>query len=302
MQPGDNSSLEMTATAMIGLGKTGKDIQSVKSSSGNTPFTYLKKNSGDIDHASILAKAILALNAVNENPRSLGGVDLVSRLERKMKDNPTSSGKVNVAAYSLMALRAVKAESSRLTDTEKWLCKAQNNDGGWGISADARSDADTTGAVLQVVGGAGFKGDAIGFLRGEQANSGGFTNGFSGTNSQSTALAVQGMLGANYAIDNLNNGGNTALDYLARHQKEAGFIAYDGNSGKTSSVWVTSQALPSMAEKGYFGGTPRDCNDYVSAEDPSGGGSTDSSSGGSSVPSTTVPSSSAFSEEIRLLV
>jgi hypothetical protein len=78
--------------------------------------------------------------------------------------------------------------------------------------------------VLQVVGGAGFKGDAIGFLRGEQANSGGFTNGFSGTNSQSTALAVQGMLGANYAIDNMNNGGNTRR-YLARHQKEAGFIA-----------------------------------------------------------------------------
>ena len=36
MQPGDDSSLEMTATAMIGLGKTGKDIQSVKSSSSRS--------------------------------------------------------------------------------------------------------------------------------------------------------------------------------------------------------------------------------------------------------------------------
>lgn len=115
----------MTATAMIGLGKTGKDIQSVKSSKGNTPVTYLKNHSGDIDHASILAKAILALNAVNEDPRSLGGVDLVTRLERRIKDNPTSSGKLNTAAYSLMALRAVRVKEPSHRH-ERWLCRAQN--------------------------------------------------------------------------------------------------------------------------------------------------------------------------------
>ncbi len=125
---------------MIGLGKTGKDIQSVKSSKGNTPVTYLKNHSGDIDHASILAKAILALNAVNENPRSLGGVDLVTRLERKIKDNPTSSGKLNTAAYSLMALRAVGAKQGRLRTRHRSGCTRPRTTTAAGASpAEAKS-------------------------------------------------------------------------------------------------------------------------------------------------------------------
>ena len=296
IEPGDASSLEMTTWAMFGLGKTGKDIEKVKSANGSTPVDYLRNNRGNIDHASILAKAILALKAVNANPRSLGGVDLVKKLQQKVKDNPTSGGRINTAAFTIMALRVVKVDRSEVDDTERWICKSQKNDGGWGISADAKSDVDSTGAALQVVGGTGFKGNAIGYLRAEQTNNGGFGNGFGGTNSQSTSLAIQGMMGADYAVSNMNNGGNTALDYLERHQKDAGYIAYDGSSGSASSVWVTAQALPSMAEKNYFGGSPRDCNDFVPVETPVD--TTPPSSGGTpavTTPPTYVPPSSSGS-------
>ena len=301
IDPGANSSLDMTTWVMLGLGRTGTDLDTVQSKNGSTPYDYLRNNRSSIDDTALLSKAVLALDAANKNPRSLGGVNLVKKLQHKINVNPTSGGKVNVAAYALMALRSVQVDSSELIDTEHWLCKAQNNDGGWGIASDSRSDVDSTGAVLQVVGGSGFKGKAIGFLTDSQTNNGGFGNASSATNSQSTALAVQGMLGAGYAVTSMENGGNNAIDYLERHQKStgdnAGFIAYDGNSGLSSSVWVTAQAIPAMAEKSYFGGKPKDCNDFV-PEDTSSGSSSDSSGSGSSssggsTPDFSAPSSSS---------
>src|SRR5690606_40106296 len=55
---------------------------------------------------------------------------------------------------------------------------SQNSDGGWGIRKGATSDIDSTGPALLVVGGEGYAGKAIGFLRKNQAASGGFSSGF----------------------------------------------------------------------------------------------------------------------------
>ena len=114
---------------------------------------------------------------------------------------------------AVFALKAAGAPDSELARSGRWLRSAQNNDGGWGLKPDQPSTPDSTGSALQALALAGrgsAMGKGVGFLRGAQSSDGGWALYGGGTNSQSTAWGVQGMVAAGGNPAGVTSGGQLA--------------------------------------------------------------------------------------------
>jgi hypothetical protein len=151
---------------------------------------------------------------------------------------------VNQTAFGIFTLTAAGTNGGN-GRTAAWLRSHQNSDGGWGFSAGASSDADTTGAVLQGLAASGSRAGirrGASYLRGAQRPGGGFTLNGGIINAQSTAYAVQGLVAAGVAPSGVRRGGRSPLDYLASVQAADGHYRYSASSDQTP-VWVTAQAL-----------------------------------------------------------
>lgn len=280
--PGESSSVTMTARAMLGLAAA--ELNPLDVRAGNsTPLTFLRADQMEIRDASELSLAILALRTVGGDPRDFEGRNLVAALDARRGANSSFGNKVNIAAFATLAFRSAGASGSARA-TAAWLRSAQNlsGDGGWGISSQAPSDADSTGTVLQVIEGQEAVAKAFGFLRRAQATSGGFSSS-STVNSQSTGLVLQGLAAQGRSHASLRKGGNTGLDYLEARQQPDGSIWYSRTSDQTR-VWVTADSLIGLSGKSLPVSEPA-----RQTQDNSGGGSS-GSGGGSAVPEVVSPS------------
>jgi len=74
------STVGSTADAVHAIVAAGGDLATFDQD-GNTPLTYLADHAAAVDNAGDLAKMVMAVVAAGENPRTLGGVDSVARLE-----------------------------------------------------------------------------------------------------------------------------------------------------------------------------------------------------------------------------
>ena len=120
------------------------------------------------------------------------------------------------------------------------------------------------------------------YLDGAQEADGGWalTPG-SGSNSQSTAWAAQGLESAGVDPDSARNGGESGFDYLEARQARNGHYRYSRGSDQTP-VWVTAQALLALERQPFpiaaverepaedEGGSNNGSSDGT---DPQGGGS-----------------------------
>ena len=190
------------------------------------------------------------LKSAGRSPRRFGGRNLVAELVAARRGDGSFRGQVSYTAFGILALRA---SGKRVGDNSvSWLGRAQNSDGGFGLSSTAGSEIDLTGAALQalaVTGRAGgdAAGDSVTYLRRAQNSDGGF--GFKRarpSNSQSTAYAVQGLVAVGAGGDVVNR----ALGYLKARQRRDGSIAYSAGSSQTP-VWVTAQALAALRRKPF---------------------------------------------------
>jgi Prenyltransferase and squalene oxidase repeat len=248
----DESGLEMTTWAMLGIAASGRNPRDV-ARGGRTPVDFVRDSLGEMRSAGDVARTILALEAAGANPRNFGGSDLVSLLLRGRHSNgsygPKKTGWPGSTAFAAIALRAAGATGS-LEQSLAWLRKVQNDDGGWGDVPGSPSTADGTGAVLQALSPdskASHRG--LSYLRHAQRPGGGFPlGGNSAVNSQSTAWAIQGILAAGGDPGSYRRGGAGALDYLSARQAPDGHYRYSKSSDQTP-VWVTGQALMAAAEK-----------------------------------------------------
>jgi energy-coupling factor transport system substrate-specific component len=244
--PGEESGAEMTAWAMLGLAAAGHNPLDA-SRGGHTPVDFLRNSLDELTTPGDLARTILALEAAGVDPRHLSGANLVSTLVRARHGNgsygPKGVGWPNSTAYAVIALRATGATGS-LAPSLDWLRQVQNDDGGWGDVPGSPSTADGTGAVMQALSPQSKAvGRGLSYLRQAQRPGGGFPlGGNSAVNSQSTAWAVQGILGAGGHPASFRRGGASALDYLAARQQPDGHYRYSKESDQTP-VWVTSQVL-----------------------------------------------------------
>ena len=146
--PGQPSSPAMTGWAMLGLEAAGTNPLDLRRG-GETPVSYLRAEAGRLRSVGDLERTILALEAAGVDSRRFAGNDLVERLRRRRDGDGSVDGQVNLTAFYALALRAAGADPASLARTGRWLRRAQNDDGGWGIQPLAPSEADSTGAALQ---------------------------------------------------------------------------------------------------------------------------------------------------------
>jgi len=265
--PDGTSSINITARAMFALAATGTNPLDVKTNA--TPYGYLINNRSDIKDASDIALTILAIKTVGQDPRDFKGRNLVEAL-RQWRGNGSFGNNVNITAFAVLAFRSAGA-SQDAQYSMKWLNGAQNPNGGWGISKNANSDADSTGTVLMAVTNDQAQREAISFLNDVQKSSGGFGNS-GNTNSQSTGLVMQGLVASGRSMSYLRKGGHTPADYLLDRQQEDGSVWYSAGSDQTR-VWVTADATTALA------GEPLPI-DAPARENDNNGGGTGNGSGG----------------------
>ncbi|MGH2936710.1 MAG: hypothetical protein ACRDPE_01155 [Solirubrobacterales bacterium] len=246
-KPGAKSAQEMTGWAMLGLEAAGVNPQDV-TAGGRSPVDFLQGAIGEVQSPGDLARTILALEGAGVEPREFGGRNLVAALLAKRRKDGSYEGWPNSTAYAVLALRS--AGIANVSDSVEWLREVQNEDGGWGDTAGAPSNADGTGAVLQVLTPSGKPAKrAIGYLRQVQQPGGGYRLGGNGAlNTQSTAWAVEGLLAAGANPADFKRGGKSALEYLEDNQDADGHYRYSSKSDQTP-VWVTGQVLVAAAKK-----------------------------------------------------
>ncbi len=239
---GEESSPAMTGWAVLGLEAAGVNPLDVDHGDA-TPISYLAGAVGDISTTGDIERTILLLHGAGLDPRSFQGHDLVRRLLARRGGDGSWGGQINPTAFGILALRAagVTGGNSR---SAGWLRDNRNDDGGWGFAANAASDADSTGAVLQALaaagGNAGIR-SGVSYLRDVQRTGGGFALTGGPVNAQSTAWAAQGLIAAGVSPSSVRSGG-TPLAYLASAQVPDGHYRYSSSSDQTP-VWVTGQAL-----------------------------------------------------------
>jgi energy-coupling factor transport system substrate-specific component len=248
--PADDSGAEMTAWAMLGLEAAGRNPLDV-ARLGRTPVDFLRGATGELKSPGDLARTILALEGAGVDPRQFGGVNLVSRLLAKRRDDGSYEGWPGSTAFAVIALRAAGAGGG-LEKSLSWLRGIQNDDGGWGDVPGSPSTADGTGAAMQALApGSKPAQRGLSYLRQAQRPGGGFPlGGNGGVNTQSTAWAIQGVLAAGGDPGSFRRGGKSAPDYLSIQQASDGHYRYSKDSDQTP-VWVTGQVLVAAAGDYY---------------------------------------------------
>jgi energy-coupling factor transport system substrate-specific component len=184
------------------------------------------------------------------SPSSFGGHDLVAALEHHIGGDGSVSEQTNLTSFAVLALRA--AGLAPQPKTLAWLIRQEDRDGGFNFATrGAVSDIDDTAAALEAL--AGVSGSrakrarhrAVAFIERHQDGDGGFPQSAgAGSNSQSTAWAVQGLLAAGVSGAPVSH----ALSYLDSLVAPDGHVRYSRSSDQTP-VWVTGEAAMALRSK-----------------------------------------------------
>jgi uncharacterized membrane protein len=248
---GEDSSPAMTGWAVLGMEAAGVNPLDLDRGDA-TPITYLAGTVGEITTTGDIERTILLLRGAGLDPRRFQGHDLVRRLQARRGGDGSWGGQVNPTAFGILALRAAGSTAGNARSAA-WLRDHQNQDGGWGFAANAASDPDSTGAVLQALAAAGSGAGTsrgVAYLRAAQRSGGGFALTSGPVNAQSTAWAAQGLVATGVSPASVRSGGGSALDYLASTQARDGHYRYSSSSDQTP-VWVTAQALMAVNNKPF---------------------------------------------------
>jgi squalene-hopene cyclase-like protein/prenyltransferase/squalene oxidase-like repeat protein len=246
---GQASSPLYAAWAAVGIASAGERC--------GAPLTrYLQRTGASVRGVGDVERTILALRACGASTTA-GRRDLLADLRRAQRRDGSWSGLVNQTAFGVLALRAAGTPRSAgsLARAVRYLTALQHRDGGFAFAGrSGRSDVDVTAAVLQALvavrgrdaGAAGRR--AVSFLRRAQRADGGFPlSPGQGSNAQSTAFAIQGLVAAGVRPGSIRrDGSRTATGYIESLMTRDGAVRYSRTSAQTP-VWVTAQAVPALA-------------------------------------------------------
>jgi len=253
--PGTRSSALFSAWAALGLASDDVDVAALRRApSDPTLLRYLQRHAGATDSGS-LERTILALRAGGATVTSVAGHDLAGELTHRFSRRGAVGGLVNLTAFGVLALCAADIGSTSTLEDRAlgWLAGQSNRDGGYGFAGrGSQSDADDTGAVLEALHCAPgssanavvrARRGAVAYLRRDQDRDGGFPSApGAGSNAQSTAWAIQGLIAAGVNPATVRRDGHTPLGYLVGLVSGSGAVSYARRQSVTP-VWVTGEAL-----------------------------------------------------------
>jgi energy-coupling factor transport system substrate-specific component len=227
-----------TGWAALGLAAAGIDPAGVRHG-GASLLSYVQDHQAE-DPGS-LERTILVLTAAGVSPG-----ETLARLRHDIRPDGSVSEQTNLTAFALLALRAANAIVPPRTIA--WLAHQQDADGGFNYAEGGHggtSDVDDTGAGLEALAGTGHAAEmsrAAGFIEKQEDRDGGFpSQAGSGSNAQSTAFAVQGLIAAGAAV-------TRPEAYLRSLVTANGSVDYARGQSQTP-VWVTAEAELALAGK-----------------------------------------------------
>jgi energy-coupling factor transport system substrate-specific component len=252
--PGQSSNPLYSGWAALGLASAGHSPARLARGSRGL-IDYMRSPAGAAPDIGSVERTILVLSAGGLSSRDFARDDLVATLRHHIEADGSVGGQVNLTSFAVLALRS--AGVVLLGRTLAWLARQQDADGGFGFAGrGSGSDVDDTGATLEALAGARVRGAArvrsraIAYLRRNQNRDGGFpAQAGEGSNSQSTAWAIQGLDAVGVKPASLHSsGGKSPLVYLRGLIASNGSIAYSRGVQQTP-VWVTGEALMALEGK-----------------------------------------------------
>ena len=230
--PGEESSISKTSWAIMAIVSAGYDPSDWKKN-GSSPVDYLRENLnvslGKMGTADIV-RTILAVTAAGENPQNFSGVDLVSLLKDRVRDDGQIGDYIYTTIWGIIALSAAGEDVNKSVE---WLVSHQNEDGGFAWAVGEESDFDDTAAAIQALVAAGVDRNseviqrALEFLKHGQNDDGGMRYfGNSASNAASDAWTIQALVAAGLNPAEWKRNNKSVVDHLLSLQTDEGYFRY----------------------------------------------------------------------------
>ncbi len=251
-----------TADAVIALAAADVNVSDVKNGEASAIDGLAKLAPEAAKDTGVTAKFVMAALLAGQNPRTLGGTDLVAAVEKGYNAQTKRYGK-DVASHAL-ALLALNAAGGKIpVEAVQALYWLQLPDGGWSFDGAEASGSDTNTASLsyqallanrQVAGGdtqseANLR-RALDFLRSQQNTDAGFPSSQrsqfgNASDANSTALAIQAIIASGDKLENWAKDGKTPSDRLIAFQNESGALRFQDGQPQDNQ-FATYQAVPAL--------------------------------------------------------
>jgi len=229
----------------------------------NIPSEHLKNIASN--NANDYSSAILAITAINQDPRTFGGSDYAAKLESFWDGTQLGdSNLLNDDIFGLLALISAGEPSSNpiVAGIKNYIISEQNSDGGWGWSSSADSDSNMTSASIMALVSWGVSNTdpviqkAIEFLKTMQNQDGGFKYDGSDWGRVSDAASDSWVISAIYAIgqnpSQWTNGTGDPLTHLKSLQDAVNGFFHHQQGDQETSFSLTETAYAIIALEGKF--------------------------------------------------
>lgn len=183
-----------------------------------------------------LAKSIIAISLLGENPKDFNKINLVEILENRVQEDGTLTNDVNggcgATIWTLMALETVNSPKVKAV-ADKLSTMAMDNGAYWYEYKGPNADLDTTGWAMEALSVAGRStydaaiSKAYTFVQSKlNSTDGSYDIGWGG-NADTQSCVLEGLSVAGYTLD------TNAYNYLLSYQNEDGtFNALNYNTFK----------------------------------------------------------------------
>ena len=260
-----DSTLSSTADVVLAIVAAGGDLTAFDQD-GNTPLSYLEANASSATSAGDLSKLILAAIAAGENPRNLGGVDSVAKLESQIDTGGRIGGETDTFVSHVLAVLALSSAQRPIPEAAvTYVMNAQQENGSWAWdgTAETAGDTNTTAFAVQALVAAGEDpaGDAVAnalaYYTGIQNEDGGWpyqnpSDYGTATDANSTAVTIQAIIAAGQdpAGANWTAGESTPVSALETLQNDSGAFAWQA-AVPDDNLLATVQALPALVGRAF---------------------------------------------------
>lgn len=171
-----------------------------------------------------LAKSIIAISLLGENPKDFNKINLVEILENRVQEDGTLTNDVNggcgATIWTLMALETVNSPKVKAV-ADKLSTMAMENGAYWYEYQGPNADLDTTGWAMEALSVAGRStydaaiSKAYTFVQSKLNSTDGYYDNWGG-NADTQSCVLEGLSVAGYTLD------TNAYNYLLSYQNEDG--------------------------------------------------------------------------------
>lgn len=228
----------------------------------NIPADHLKNitASSAIEYAA----PILAITALNKDPRTFGSKNYVAALEEFYSQGQLGDPQtLNDDIFGLLALvsSGQNQNSEIVVGIKDFISNHQNTDGGWGFMLNSSSDTNMTAAAIAALIASGVSGsdtkiqNAVTFLKQAQNNDGGFpydpkSSYGTDSDSSSTAWVIWALNALHIDPTSWSKSDGNPVTFLESNQTAQGYFKYQSSSQEdTFSAVTTAYAVIALSGK-----------------------------------------------------